>query len=66
MKSALLFDIVPCMHQLKPEGYFILHVVHIAGTRMIKAGIDGLLLGNNLGGMMIGTEPLKFVPVDVG
>ena len=30
--------------------YPILHVFHIAGMRMIQAGVDGVLIGNNMGG----------------
>ena len=31
------------------QGVFILHVIHVAGTRMIESGIDGLSRVNNMG-----------------
>ena len=46
----LLFELVPRLHRVQMKGEFILHVVHIVGTRMIESGIDGLYRGNNLGG----------------
>ena len=48
------------------RGELILHVVHIEGKRTIEAEIDRLLRENNLGGMMIGVSPLKFVLFDEG
>ena len=48
------------------RGYFILHVVHIVGTRMIEAVIDGLSRVNNMGGIMRGLNPLQFVLLDQG
>ena len=35
-----------------------LHIIHIAGTRIIEAGIDGLYRGNILGVMMRGLNLL--------
>ena len=32
---------------------------------MIDPGIDGLSRGNNLGGIMRGLEPLKFLPLNI-
>ena len=40
---------------------FILYVVHIAGTRMIMSGIDGLSRGDLDKGLMGGASPLEFV-----
>ena len=34
------------------EGMLILHVVHVAGTSMIEAGIYGISRGNDMKGMM--------------
>ena len=61
----LLLEIVLLLHKIYMKGDLILHVVHISGTRIIEAGIDGLSIWNNLGGMVIVFNPLKFVPVDV-
>ena len=46
------------------RGYLIQHVVHIAGTIIIEAGIDGISMGNNLAGMMRVFNHLQFVPLD--
>ena len=46
------------------RGNLILHVVHISGTRIIEADIDGLSRGNNLGGMIRGVKPLKIFLAD--
>ena len=44
--------------------YLIHNVVHILGTIMIEAGIDGISRGNNLVGMMRVLNQLQFVPLD--
>ena len=44
-KNPLMFRIVLRLHQVQIRGYFILHVVHITGTRIIVAGIDVLSKG---------------------
>ena len=38
------------LHQVHIKEKIILHIVHIAVTRMIDAGIDGLYRGKNMGG----------------
>ena len=43
----------------------ILHVVHIAGIRMIESGIDALSIWNNLRGITRRVKPLKHIPVNV-
>ena len=48
------------------RGYVILYVVHIVGTRMIESVINGISRENNMGGMMIGLNPLHFVMLDQG
>ena len=40
---------------------FTLHVVHVAGTRMIEQGTDGLSRGALLEGVMAGQDMLSFV-----
>ena len=65
-KSPFLFEIFLCLHQVQTKGFLILHVMHIAGTMMIKDGIDVLSIGNNLLGMTRRVNLLKIVPVDVG
>ena len=60
-KIPLLFELVLRLHQVQMRGYLILHVVNTVGTIIIEAGIDGISRGNNMGGMMRGLNPLKFV-----
>ena len=38
--------------RLQREGGLILHVIHIAGTRIKNRGVDGLSRGDLLDGMM--------------
>ena len=46
------------------RGDLILHVVHIAETRITEAGIDKIYGVNNLGGIMRGLNPLQFFFLD--
>ena len=66
LKITLFFGIVLHFHQVQMKGELILHIIHIVGTHMIEAGIDGLSRGNNFGGMMRGLNPLKCVPLGKG
>jgi hypothetical protein len=40
-----------------------MHVIHIAGTRMISQGTDGLYRGDMLTGVMGGADMLTFIPL---
>ena len=62
----MLFETVLQLHEIPVEGILIMHVVHISGTRMIEAGIDGLSIRNYMGGIMQVIYPLKFIPIHVG
>jgi len=42
---------------------FELHVIHIAGTRMIEQRMDGLLRGVMTKGSVIGTPIKSFIPL---
>ena len=64
-RSTLLIETVLKLHGIQMEGILILHVVPIAGTRMIEVGIDGLFRGNNLGGIIRGIYPLQFIPLNL-
>ena len=41
----------------------VLHIIHVAGTRMIAQGTDGLSRGDLLEGVMKGIDFLSYVPV---
>ena len=60
-KIPLLFEFVFMLHQVQIRGELILHVIHIADTRMTETGIYGLSRGDNLGEMMKGMNPLQFI-----
>ena len=66
LKILLLFEVFLCLYQFQMKGWFIIHVVNIAGNRIIEDGINGISRGKNFLGILIGVEPLKFVPLDVG
>ena len=61
--SKLLFMLVMRLRKLEMRGDFQLHVVHIAGTRMIEQGVDGLSRGDLDSGVMIGKRMLEYVPL---
>ena len=65
-KIPLLFEIVLRLHQVQMRGDLILHVIYIAVTRMIEAGIDGLSRENNLVRMTRDLNFLHFVPLYKG
>ena len=45
----------------------VLHVLHVAGTRMKAAGVDGLSRGDLIEGMMkSGSDPMRFLPLSQG
>ena len=62
--SKKLNDIIFRLRMVERKYGLILHVIWIAGTRMKKAGIDGLSRGDLLEGMMAGADPLSFVPLN--
>jgi hypothetical protein len=58
-----LFDLMLRMRKLQMEGGVIIHVVHIAGTRMIEEGTDGLSRRSLLEGVMSGSAMLSHIPL---
>jgi hypothetical protein len=48
-KSWALFELIVILYKLQMQHDFILHVVWIAGTRMIQQGTDGLSRGDEKG-----------------
>jgi hypothetical protein len=62
--SPKLNDIILRLRKVERSTGCILHVIHIAGTRMKAAGIDGLSRGDLLEGMLkAGSDPMAFVPL---
>ena len=58
-----LDDLVHQLWKLQMTGDFTLHVYHVAGTRMIESGIDGLSRGDKSEGIAKGVGMLKFIPI---
>ena len=61
--SELLFELVLRLRKLEMTGKCIIHMVHVAGTRMIHQGTDGLSRGDKTSGVMSGESMLSFVPL---
>ena len=65
-KILWIFELFLRFNQVQMRGELILHVIHIAGTGIIGAGIDGLSRVNTLVGMIKELKPLQFVPLYQG
>jgi hypothetical protein len=61
--SERLFLLVLRLRKLEVEEQCLLHLVHVAGTRMIGQGADGLSRGNLTEGVMKGRSMLSYVPL---
>jgi hypothetical protein len=64
--SELLFNLVLRLRKIEMSGRCILHLVHVAGTRMIWQGTDGLSRGDSNAGVMAGESMISFVPLHLG
>ena len=62
-KSELLFDLVLRLRKIEMSGQCVIHVIHVAGTRMINQGTDGLSRGDKTSGVMAGENMISFVPL---
>jgi hypothetical protein len=61
--NRLLFKLVLRLRELELLGGLILHVIHVAGARMISQGTDGFSRGECSSGVMGGQYMLDFVPL---
>ena len=61
--SKTLFDLVLRLRKLQMKYGVKIHLIHVAGTRMIEQGTDGISRGNLLEGVMTGKNMLDFVPI---
>jgi hypothetical protein len=59
--SNLLHELVLRLRKAEMKHGFSLHVVHVAGTRMIAQGTDGLSRGIMFEGIVCGNDMLSFV-----
>ena len=62
--SRLLFDLILRLTMVEMRFRMKLHLIHVAGTRMITQGTDGLSRGIMLEGVMKGENMLTYVPLD--
>ena len=61
--SQPLFELALRLRELEMKGNLILHMVHVAGTRMQFEGADGSSRGDQNTGVMRGNPVLKYVPL---
>jgi hypothetical protein len=61
--SRPLFELMLRLQKLEMAGELILHVIHVAGTRMVAEGADGGSRGDLNQGVMAGQPILDFVPL---
>ena len=61
--SKELFELVLKLRKLEMENSCKIHVSHVAGTRMIAQGSDGLSRGNLSEGVMRGIDMRDFIPI---
>jgi hypothetical protein len=62
-KSPTLFELVLRLRTLEIEADLIIHVIHVAGKRMIAQGTDGLSRGDKSTGVMQRISMEAFVPL---
>ncbi len=62
--SKKLTRIIFRLRKLERETGCILHVIHISGTRMKAAGVDGLSRCDFMEGIMAGKSPWDYVPLN--
>ena len=62
-KSRKLFELVLRLKTLEVDADLIIHVVHVAGKRMIAQGTDGLSRGDKSTGVMQRVSMEAFVPL---
>ena len=63
--SKTLFELVLRLRKLELMQGVRIHLIHVAGTRMIEQGTDGISRGNLLEGVMVGKGMLTFIPISI-
>jgi hypothetical protein len=61
--SEQLFELMLRLRELEMKGGLVLHMIHVAGTRMQEEGADGSSRGDNWTGVMRGKPILDYVPL---
>ena len=62
-KSEKLFDLILRLRLLEMNSDLIIHVIHVAGTRMMAQGTDGISRGDKSMGVMRGIPMEDFCPL---
>ena len=62
--SKPLFELILRLRKLEMESQCRIHISHVAGTRMIAQGSDGLSRGNLAEGVMRGASMRGFAPIN--
>jgi hypothetical protein len=65
-KSKQLFELILRLRKLEMAGELFIHLIWVAGTRMIAQGMDGVSRGDLRNGVMSGESMLKHVPLNEG
>jgi hypothetical protein len=61
--SRKLFELMLRLRKLEMDASLLLHVIHVAGTRMIEEGGDGGSRGDLTQGVMAGKPILDYIPL---
>jgi hypothetical protein len=61
--AELLFELVLRLHNLEMKFMCKINIIHVAGTRMIEQGTDGLSRGDMLEGVCRGDEMINHIPL---
>jgi hypothetical protein len=61
--SRTLFTLIIRLRLLEMSGQLRIHMIHVAGSRMIDQGTDGLSRGDYVSGVMAGQSMLSFIPL---
>ena len=61
--SEALFEAMLELKKLEMDGHLLIHLVHVAGTRMIESGVDGLSRADKTAGVMKGESMMNYVPL---
>ena len=65
-KSRTLFDLMLEIRELQMSGKMFIHIIWVAGTRMIAQGTDGASRGDLSNGVVAGLPMLDYVPLNRG
>lgn len=65
-KSKKLHELVIRLRKMEMKGELFIHVIWIAGTRMISQGTDSLSRGDLCSGVMAGDSYLSHIPINKG